>query len=254
MRSSIRHAWAARIALSAVLTLAWHVACATAQPAPPDGNATVTPLISWRADAKQPAPQSPAETKPPEHLDRSVAPAALTEPAAPPPLRDPRRLVPQSSGPTLVHGKPLSDRDKLPFDLPRLESLTTAGAGLAIVLGLFLLCAWLVRRTGPKPTTPLPREAVAVLGRTPLAGSHFAHLVQFGNKLVLVSISPDNVSTLAEITDPHEVHRLLGLCLRNQKHSSTAEFQHMLEQLSREGGRGFLGEQAAGGYARAGRS
>lgn len=150
--------------------------------------------------------------------------------------------------------KPLPDRASLPFDVPQVESLTTAGTGLAIVLGLFLVCTWLVRHSGPKPTTPLPRDAVAVLGRTPLAGSHFAHLVQLGNKLVLVSVSPERVSTLAEVTDPHEVHRLLGLCLRNQKHSATAEFQHVLEQLAREGGRGFLGEQASGGYARADRA
>ena len=62
------------------------------------------------------------------------------------------------------------------FGLPKIESLATAGAGLAIVVGLFLVCMWLLRRSGPKPTSPLPSEAVAVLGRVPLAAQEFCAL------------------------------------------------------------------------------
>ncbi len=138
--------------------------------------------------------------------------------------------------------------------MPKIESLTTAGAGLAIVVGLFLACAWLLRRGSPKPTSPLPSEAVAVLGRVPLAARNFAHLLQVGNKLVLVAITPDGVSPITEITDPAEVQRLLGLCLRNHKQSTTAEFHDVLEQLSKEPTSGFLGNQAAASYASQGRA
>ncbi len=143
--------------------------------------------------------------------------------------------------------------------LPKMESFTTAGAGLAIVVGLFLVCAWMLRRNGPKPTSPLPREAVAVLGRVPLAARNFAHLLQVGNKLVLVAITPDGVAPITEITDPVEVQRLRGLCLRNQKQSTTAEFHDVLEQLSKEPASGFLGNevlgnQAAASYASQGRA
>ena len=116
--------------------------------------------------------------------------------------------------------------------LPQMESMTTAGAGLAIVVGLFLLCAWLFRKSGPKPTTPLPKDAVAVLGRVPLASNHFAHLLKLGNKLVLVSVSPESVTTLAEVSEPTEVQNLLALCMRNHQHSTTAEFHQVLEQLA----------------------
>ena len=244
----------ARIAVPAALALAWHVAGATAQTGPAGPAATAAPLIAWRADAEVSAEQAPAVTTSPMHQDSFVARAAFREEALPKQSSDVRHLAPRSRGQALPPNDLSSGRDSLPFDIPQVESLTTAGAGLAIVLGLFMVCAWLVRRSGPKPTTPLPRDAVAVLGRTPLAGSHFAHLVQLGNKLVLVSVSPEGVSPLAEVTEPHEVHRLLGLCLRNQKHSSTAEFHQVLEQLAREGDRGFLGDQVSGGYARAGRS
>ena len=133
--------------------------------------------------------------------------------------------------------------DALPFNMPKMESLTTAGAGLAIVVGMFLLCAYLFRRGGPKPTSPLPKDAAAVLGRMPLAGNHFAHLVKLGNKLVLVSVSPDSVTTLAEVEEPTEVQRLLSLCMRSDAHSTTAEFQQVLAQLAKEPARGFLDDK-----------
>ena len=132
--------------------------------------------------------------------------------------------------------------------LPDIESFTTAGAGLAIVLGLFLVCMWLLRRSGPKPTSPLPKEVVAVLGRVPLATRNFAHLLQVGNKLVLVAITPDGVSPITEVSDPGEVQRLLGLCLRGSKHSTTAEFHNVLEQLTKEPASGFLGNEVAASY------
>jgi flagellar protein FliO/FliZ len=254
MYSSIYKAGMARIALPAALALAWHVAGGMAQTGPADPEAAAVPLISWRADAEISAEQAPARTAQPVHRDNLVAPAAYSEAVALEKSNDARHLAPQSRGSALPPNRLTGGHDLLPFDISKVESLTTVGAGLAIVVGLFLVCAWLVRRSGPKPTSPLPREAVAVLGRTPLAGSHSAHLVQLGNKLVLVSISPDGVSPLAEVTEPHEVHRLLGMCLRNQKHSSTAEFHQVLEQLAREGDRGFLGDQASGKYARAGRA
>lgn len=133
--------------------------------------------------------------------------------------------------------------------LPKINSFTTAGAGLAIVLGLFFACAWLMRKSGPKPSSLLPNEAVAVLGRVPLAARNFAHLLQVGNKLVLVSVTPDGVTPITEVTDPIEVQRLLGLCLRDSQPSTTVEFHNVLEKLSKEPASGFLGNEAAAAYA-----
>ena len=141
------------------------------------------------------------------------------------------------------------EHDSHTLGVLQLESLTTAGAGLAIVLGLFLACMWLTRKSGPKPTTLLPKDAVAVLGRVPLAARNFAQLLQVGNKIVLVAITPDGVTPLSEVTDPAEVQRLLGLCMRNRKHSTTAEFQHVLDKLGHEPAHGFLGDQAEAVYS-----
>jgi len=202
------------------------------------------PLITYQRPARQLQHDhavSPAdfETVPNENKAVSVVPARERP-------SDPRQLAPQSP-----LAKNLGKENPAPGGLDvaglatdQIESLATAGTGLAIVLGLFFVCMWLMRRSGPKPTTPLPKEAVAVLGRVPLAARNFAHLIQVGNKLVLVAITPDGVTPITEVTDPGEVDRLLGLCLRKHKQSSTAEFHNVLQQLANEPAKGFLGNEA----------
>lgn len=184
--------------------------------------------------------------------DPAVIPTTQTTEIFPEePVRDSRKLAPLSHKDHLsappVGSTPRAG--KLPFELPNLSSLGTAGTGLVLVVGLFLVCVSLMRRGGPSPTSPLPRDAVAVLGRIPLAPKQFAHLLQVGNKLVLVSISADRTDTITEVTEPAEVDRLLTLCTKGNKQSSSAEFQRMLQQMSKEPARGFLGKQTATAYS-----
>ena len=119
------------------------------------------------------------------------------------------------------------------------ELLTTASS-LAVVLGLFFLFAWIVRRAGPKGSTVLPGEVLEVLGRAPLALRQQVYLIRCGRKLILVHACPDNVETLTEITEPDEVDRLLGLCRQTQSTSATAAFRQVFQQ--------FAGEPAASGF------
>jgi flagellar biogenesis protein FliO len=179
-------------------------------------------------------------------IDPTVALASLEESTSPGPVTtDRRRLAPPSRDALLSHTTSDNIRSKLPFDIPHVESLGTAGAGLVLVVGLFLLCVSLMRRGGPSPTTPLPQDAVAVLGRVPLTPKQFAHLIQVGNKLVLVSINGDRTDTITEITDPAEVERLLVMCLKGSRQSSSADFQKLLAQMAKEPARGFLGRDSS---------
>ncbi|MCE5266924.1 MAG: flagellar biosynthetic protein FliO [Planctomycetaceae bacterium] len=93
------------------------------------------------------------------------------------------------------------------------QSPVTLVIGLSIVLAIFFVVIWLVRRSMPPGHGPLPPEAFAVLGRAPLASRQQAQLVRCGNKLLLVCASATGVQTLTEITDPAEVERLVTLCL-----------------------------------------
>jgi len=204
-------------------------------------------------------------TAPIFRYDNAIAPASHeTTPAestSPPAMAitrtvdepETRRLAPPSMETDVepAAASPHANRGASPFAFSKLESLTTAGTGLAIVVGLFLICMWLFRRGGGKSTGLLPAEAFAVLGRAPLTAQSFAHLLRVGNKLVLVAVTPEGAQPLTEVTDPLEVDRLTALCASGRGHGPAAEFQQVLAQLAREPARGFLGGEATASRRRA---
>jgi flagellar biogenesis protein FliO len=114
------------------------------------------------------------------------------------------------------------------------QGLSTVVGSLGLVLGLFLLVAWMMRRTIPAANVVLPGEVLEVLGRAPLAGRQQVHLVRLGSKLVLVSATPAGMEALSEVTDPEEVQRLTGLCRQAHPNSSSAVFRHVFQQVTGE--------------------
>ncbi len=114
------------------------------------------------------------------------------------------------------------------------SALWSVAASLGLVLGLFLLAAWMLRRGLPRRLRPLSAEVVEVLGRAPLAAKQQMHLLRFGHKLVLVAVSPAGVESIAEITEPTEVERLAGLCHSAAPTSSSASFRGVLGDFVRE--------------------
>jgi flagellar biogenesis protein FliO len=135
-------------------------------------------------------------------------------------------------------------RKLLEFGLPT-ESIYTVVSALVIVVGAFLIFAWALRRGTKKANSQLPADVASVLGRVPLAARQFAELLRVGNKLVLISLTPNGAETLTEVTDPVEVDRLLGLCQQHDTHSTTKAFEQVFQQLSSEPGRaGFFGEDS----------
>lgn len=113
-----------------------------------------------------------------------------------------------------------------------LPSLLTIGSSLALVIGVFLIVAFLMRRAAPRSSMALPNEVVEVLGRAPLAERQHVHLLRCGNKLLLVSVTPNGTETLTEITAAEEVERLSALCSQSKSGSSTANFRQVFQQLS----------------------
>ena len=175
----------------------------------------------------------------PTIVDASVA-TAVHQSNTLPADGDHRRLNPPKrsmlGAPTVradEQDKHAASRPLAEFGLPA-KSIYTIASALAIVIGAFLLFAWVLRRGGNKTNTPLPAEVVSVLGRVPLAARQFAQLLRVGNKLVLVSLTPTGAETLTEVTDPVEVDRLVGLCQQYSPHSTTKAFEQVFRQLSRE--------------------
>jgi flagellar biogenesis protein FliO len=120
------------------------------------------------------------------------------------------------------------------------RTVITTLTSLAVVLGLFLLLVWFQRRTSSGGSAVLPGEVVQTLGRVPLNGRQEMHLVRVGNKLLLLAVTASSAETLTEITDPAEIDRLSGICLKNQPGSISASFREILSQLQRQPSAGGL--------------
>ena len=154
--------------------------------------------------------------------------ATHTEPE---PTRSPGAVIEKAPAlPAPPHG--LSAGEKSSGGPRTLGAIVTVAASLAVVLGLFWGCAWLMRRGMPSTARRLPTEVVDVLGRAPLAGRQQMHVVRFGNKMLLVCASPSGVDTLGEITDPAEIDRLAGMCEQSQPNSATTAFKQIFGQIT----------------------
>jgi flagellar biogenesis protein FliO len=132
-----------------------------------------------------------------------------------------------------AHGGDGKEGDGRPSSL---QSLITVGGSLAAVIGVFLLLAWMMRKASPHGGATLPLEAFEVLGRASLFQRQQVQLLRLGSKLLLVSATASGVETLAEISDPAEVERLLDLCRPNRSQGALATFRRVLEQTSSQRG------------------
>ncbi len=110
--------------------------------------------------------------------------------------------------------------------------IATTLSALAVVLGIFLIFAWLMRRASGKGAAGLPSELVEILGQVPLNGRQRLCVLRFGRKLVLACVSVDGAETLAELTDPEEVDELLTIWRRNSPASASHAFRKVFAQYA----------------------
>ncbi|HEV3005577.1 MAG TPA: flagellar biosynthetic protein FliO [Pirellulales bacterium] len=168
--------------------------------------------------------------------DRVVEPNTHSAQYGPSRALTPRGEKPSSNGEPRAGARPISGA----------SSFLTGLASLAIVLGLFFVAAWVMRRGLAAGAAPLPSQVVEVLGRTALVGRQHAHLVRCGNKLLFVFLAPGVAETLTEITDAAEVERLAGLCRQARLPAAGASFRQIFQQIGGEKiAVGWLGRRAA---------
>lgn len=219
---------------AAIVGWYWGVAALAEPPIPPVPGQPVQQVSQER-----PAPASHETAVPtsresavssreqagPTQFDQAVSPSAASLP-----------LRPSSGGLNTGDGSQgtRAAADGRSKELSPVTSLTTALSGLAIVLGLFFLASWLLKRAMPKSARTLPGEVFDVLGRASLAARQPVHLIRIGRKLILVSVSADGVKTLTEITDPAEVDRLAGICAQQSTESSSSAFANVFQQFQSE--------------------
>lgn len=168
--------------------------------------------------------------QPAAFVEESVAPIAELDPAtAAAPETSPStplRLAPRGKSPAKELSRPAAASST--------SAITTVAGSLGIVLGLFVVLVWFSRRFAPAGTAALPKEAVELLGRTSLGGTHQLQLVRVGTKLLLVALSSQGARTLTEITSAAEVERLSDLCRRQKPESATASFRSLVDQMGSE--------------------
>ncbi|QDU97597.1 flagellar biosynthetic protein FliO [Lignipirellula cremea] len=202
-------------------------------------------------DEASPGEASPGEASPGEaspgqtssrqtYHDASPAVPVSTGEAASQGEREPPRLQSDGGGKVSRPSIPLARKGERP-DGDSVKSPSTPGGAaltvfgsLALVIGLFLGLAWFSRRAGGKSNLQLPREVVEVLGRAPLTTRQNLQVVRFGNKLLLLSVTPGGSETLTEITDPEEIDRIAGLCQQQQPDSISESFRNVLSQFGSE--------------------
>jgi flagellar biogenesis protein FliO len=138
----------------------------------------------------------------------------------------------QSTGgekPLLLPNRPDdSSTDKFSSGPRAAGAIISVIASLAVVLGLFFIIAWLMRRNLPTSARRLPTDVVETLGRTPLVGRQQLHVLRFGNKLLLVCVSPTGAQTLADISDPDEIDRVADLCRQSSASGAGKALRQML--------------------------
>ncbi|MDR3182189.1 MAG: flagellar biosynthetic protein FliO [Planctomycetaceae bacterium] len=113
-----------------------------------------------------------------------------------------------------------------------LSPMISVAGSLIIVVSLFFLIAILFKKVSPKGSRPLPKEAFENLGRTYITAKQQLQLLRLGNRLILVSVTPDGVSPVSEVTDSDEVLSLLGMCRRLDSNSATALFQKTVSRIT----------------------
>jgi flagellar biogenesis protein FliO len=195
---------------------------------------------------------------PPTPATNEIVPATFVAPAGAAPV--PLAPAPQAQPVPLTQAEgrngtklPLPGADKSPTGGSRGGGWPTVLAGLGFVLGLFLVCARLLRRGMPQTARPLPKEAVETLGRMALPGRRQGQLLRVGNKVVLVSFSAAGADVLVEIDDPVEIDRLAGLCAATDPQGATQSFRGIVENFFREKPTGEKTTRAKRGAAASGR-
>jgi flagellar biogenesis protein FliO len=214
----------------------WPIRGAFAEAAPAASSSIYAAPLALEPTDELPNDHSPAPRPGPAVLLTSHA-AEETSPNTRHVPDDPRRLAPRGenrASPSGGSGRAASPRQFLPDVGLRLDSVYTTVCALALVVGVFFLFVWLLRRSGRKETAALPADVVGVLGQVTLGPKHTAQLLRVGGKLVLVALTPDGPTPLTEVTDPAEVDRLLGICHERDPHSATRAFEQVFRELARD--------------------
>jgi len=115
-----------------------------------------------------------------------------------------------TSSPTdqeLVIGGNLTGREDAPTAGPNLTDFLLMLFWLGVVVAIIVAGFYVVRRCWPS-VIPVRAGGVQVLGRSYIGPKQSVVLLKVGSKVLVVGVSAQNMTTLAEINDPSEIAEL----------------------------------------------
>ena len=127
-------------------------------------------------------------------------------------------------------------RDDEATTSPASPATTPVWPGLLIVAGTLAAVLLLVhfgRQLRPGPPE-LPDEALRQLGQQRLSPQVTLHLLQVGDRLLLVGVGSDGARTLTEVDDPAEVQQLIGFCRSGQPSGTAADRHPLLAWMAKD--------------------
>jgi flagellar biogenesis protein FliO len=200
---------------------------------------TAPAILPPKSDLAQPiqqvagmTPQQPVKmtqpvqfaTVPDAELTEQPEPAEQTESVLDKPLSFNNKESKEKTG--------LPNESKRPKLTGSIAPFVSVAGSLLIVLSVFFVLVYLMKKVSPAGSRQLPKEVFENLGRTQLTQKIQLNLLRLGNRLILVSITADGVQALTEVTDTDEVVPLLGMCRQLDKNSSTEVFRKTLAKFS----------------------
>ena len=101
---------------------------------------------------------------------------------------------------------------------------------LLIVLALIIGGAMVLRRWTPVAQRMPLRGGIQILGRQYLSGKQSVCLIRLGRRVICLGVTPESISTLAQIEDPDEIASLVAGVQSAAPQSFTSIFTRMATQ------------------------
>lgn len=135
-----------------------------------------------------------------------------------------------------ISGKPVASKSEKVHAKSNADRNTLGGwwstvGSLALVVAAILILGVLLKWQSPGMRGLLPRSVVQDLGRRSLDPRNAVHLVRCGSRILVLGVSPQGMTSLAEITDPVEVDTLTGLCRPQGEGETTSQFGSLLKRM-----------------------
>lgn len=103
----------------------------------------------------------------------------------------------------------------------------SSAIGLVLIVGVILVGGRALRWVSPGLETAGARGPITMLYRTPIGPRHSACLICCGDRLLLVGLAGERMTTLAEIRDPTTIDQLKGECEQARPRSATRAFREL---------------------------